>query len=141
MMIVKCSSCSKPNRVPAARAGDKARCAACKAPILPLSRTVSVSSAGDFAELMTNTTLPVLVDFWAAWCGPCRVVAPELEKLASSQSGRLIVAKLDTEALPAVASRFQISSIPTMILFRSGEEVTRLSGARSAGDIATQLAI
>ena len=140
-MIVKCSSCSKPNRVPAARAGDKARCAACKAPILPLSRTVAVASARDFDELMTEASLPVLVDFWATWCGPCRVVAPELEKLAQNQTGHLIVAKLDTEALPTVAAQFQIHSIPTMILFRSGKEATRLSGARSAGDIATQLSL
>lgn len=138
-MKVKCSSCSKLNRVPAARLGDKAKCAACKTVLLPLTHTLAVTSPSEFDELIQKSPLPVLVDFWAAWCGPCRTVAPELEKLANNQPGRLIVAKVNTEELQSVAQRFQISSIPTMILFRDGKEATRLSGARSASDIASQL--
>jgi len=88
-----------------------------------------------------NAKLPVLVDFWAAWCAPCRMVAPELERVASGRPGSLIVAKVDTEALPQVAGRFQIRSIPTMILFRGGREIERVSGAMKASQIASRFAL
>lgn len=140
-MLVQCSSCSKSNRLPAARAGENAKCAACKTPLLPLTRPIAVGSAQDFDELVRDSPAPVLVDFWAAWCGPCRTVAPELEKIASERTGRVIVAKVDTEALPDVAARFRIQSIPTMILFRGGKEAARLSGALPASAIATRLAL
>ncbi len=140
-MIVECSSCSKPNRVPASRLRDKARCAACKAALLPSSRPVIVASQQEFDELVSQAPIPVLVDFWAAWCGPCRAVAPELERMASQRCGSLVVGKVDTDALPEVAGRFSIRSIPTMILFRGGQEAARLSGAMSAAEIAERLAI
>jgi thioredoxin 2 len=120
---------------------DKARCAACKAPLLPTHRPVQIRSAEEFDELVRDAKAPVLVDFWADWCGPCRAVAPELEKLADERADRLIVAKVDTEALPAVAGRFGIRSIPTMIVFRGGHEAERLSGAMPASAIAARLAI
>jgi thioredoxin 2 len=106
-----------------------------------LNRPIAVASAEDFDELVRDAPAPVLVDFWAAWCGPCRTVAPELEKIAKGHTGRLIVAKVDTEALPGVAGRFAIRSIPTMILFRGGKESARLSGAMPAGEIVSQLAL
>ena len=140
-MIVACGSCSRENRLPAARLGEKARCAACKAALLPLSHPVAVGSAKDFDELVEGSSAPLLVDFWAAWCGPCRAVAPELEKLADRRRGSLIVAKVDTDALPEVAARFGIRSIPTMILFRGGREAQRLSGAMPADAIAARLSI
>ncbi len=140
-MIVHCSSCSKSNRVPARRSGEKARCAACKAALLPLSHPVPLASADDFDELVRDAQAPVLVDFWADWCGPCRMVAPELEKLAKERAGSVIVAKVDTEALPQVAARFGIRSIPTMIVFRGGKEADRLSGAMSARDISARLCL
>src|SRR6478735_2958190 len=101
-MEVACASCSARNRVPAKRLLDKAKCAQCKAALLPLSRPVALASAQDFDELVRDSPLPVLVDFWAAWCGPCRMVAPEMEKVARDRSERVLVAKVDTEALPAV---------------------------------------
>lgn len=140
-MEVACASCSTRNRVPAKRLRDKAKCAKCKAALLPLEQPVAVASEQDFDELVRDATVPVLVDFWAAWCGPCRMVAPEMEKLARERGDRVIVAKVDTEALPSVAQRFGIRSIPTMVLFKSGNEARRLSGAMPAAEIARQLAL
>jgi thioredoxin 2 len=140
-MIVACPSCSKDNRLPAARLRDKARCAACKAALLPVTHPIAVASAADFDELVRDAKLPVLVDFWAEWCGPCRMVGPEVAKVAASHAEKVIVAKVDTEALPAVAQRFDIRSIPTMILFRGGREADRLSGAMPAAAIAARLSL
>jgi thioredoxin 2 len=140
-VIVECSSCSQPNRVPAVRIQQKARCAACKAPLLPLTHAVPVHSSQEFDDLVRNSPAPVLVDFWAAWCGPCKVVAPELEEIARQRAGTVVVAKVDTEALPDVAGRYGIRGIPTMILFRGGTEASRLSGAMPASAIASRLSL
>jgi thioredoxin 2 len=138
-VIAHCSSCSASNRVPANRLHEKAHCAACKAPLVPFDHPVTVGSAQEFDELVQGATVPVLVDFWAAWCGPCRAVAPELAKVASRKAGTVVVAKVDTDALPDVAGRFGIRSIPTMILFRNGAEAKRLTGAMPADAIGAQL--
>ncbi len=140
-MRVACSSCSTHNRLPAARLLDKARCASCRSPLLPVTRPIAVESAEDFDELVRDAKAPVLVDFWAAWCGPCRVVAPELEKLAAQRQGQTIIAKVDTDAQPQLSARFGISSIPTLILFRGGREAKRISGAMPASAMAAQLGL
>ncbi len=140
-MIVPCAKCAKSNRLPAARLRDKARCAACKAALLPLAHPVAIASKADFDELLRDAPGPVLVDFWAAWCGPCRTVAPELAKIADRRAGEVIVAKVDTDALPEVAERFGIHSIPTMIVFRNGSEADRLSGAMPASAIEARLSL
>jgi thioredoxin len=100
-----------------------------------------VRSAEEFDELVQGAGVPVLVDFWAAWCGPCRMVAPELEKLANERGGKVVVAKVDTDALPDVAGRFGIRSIPTMVLMRDGREEKRLSGAMPVSAIAAGFAL
>lgn len=140
-MIVDCSSCHTSNRLPAARLGDKAKCANCKEPLLPIARPIALQSAADFDELIRNAKADVLVDFWAAWCGPCRVVAPELEKLARDRAGQAVIAKVDTDAQGELASRFAIRSIPTMILFRQGREAQRESGAMTHAAIASRFGL
>ncbi len=138
-MRVACRSCSKQNRLPAARLLDKARCAACKAALLPPATPIDIASVEDFDELVRDAKVPVLVDFWAAWCGPCRAVAPEVEKLAAQRAGRAIVAKVDTEALGALGARYAVRSIPTVIVFRNGVEARRIAGAMPAAQMAAQL--
>jgi thioredoxin 2 len=120
---------------------ERAKCANCKRQLLPLARPIPLLGSQDFDELVRGAPLPVLVDFWAAWCSPCRMVGPEIEKIASGRPGSLIVAKVDTEALPQVAARCEIRSIPTMILFRSGRETERVSGAMRADAIASRLSL
>lgn len=140
-MNVECSSCGQLNRVPPARVADKAHCAACKGPLLPLGKPIAITTAEQFDELVRASPVPVLVDFWAAWCGPCRAVAPELEKLAHERAGRVVVAKVDTDAVPDVAGRFGIRSIPTLVLMRGGRESKRVAGAMPASAIASSLAL
>lgn len=140
-MVVTCHHCDKQNRLPAARMSERARCAACKTPLLPSDHPIAIESADDFDELLRDAPAPVLVDFWATWCPPCRAVAPELDKLAAERSGSLITAKLDTDRLPEVAGRYAIRGIPTMILFRSGREDRRISGAMPKASIVAQLGL
>ncbi len=94
---------------------------------------------GNFEKEVLDSSAPVLVDFWAAWCGPCRMVAPELEKLAEEESNRLKVAKLNVDDNRGIAARYGISSIPTMILFKDGKEQKRLIGARSKARILEEI--
>lgn len=140
-MILTCPNCSTANRVPASRLRDNARCGACKTPISPVTKPIPIGSAADFDELVKSSPLPVLVDFWAAWCGPCHAIAPEIAKLAGSSAGKLVVAKVDVDALQEVAARFQIRSIPTMVFFKGGHEAKRVSGAMPAAEIARAIGL
>ena len=141
-MIVHCPSCGQADqddRVPAQKITKHPRCGKCKTALEGFS--MGVHSNADFEELVSASPLPVIVDFWADWCGPCKMVAPEMEKLAKAREGKVIVAKVDTEELRDIAGRFGIRSIPTMILFSNGRETKRVSGAMPAAQIAGALGL
>ncbi len=124
---VRCPFCSKLNRVDLARVGDGPRCGECHRPLL-LDRPVAVGDA-DFERVVKDAEVPVLVDFYADWCGPCKTMAPILDELARDRQGTLLVAKLDTDRNPESAARFGVRGIPTLILFRQGREAARATGA------------
>jgi thioredoxin 2 len=134
-VIVKCVACGKQNRIAFGRVGAPARCGQCHVDLVALAAPVSVRTSGQFDALIDKSPLPVLVDFWAEWCGPCRAVAPEVEKVASRNGGRLLVVKVDTEAMPDLATRLGIQSIPTMAVFAGGRELARTAGAMPADRI------
>ena len=124
---VACGFCGRANRVDMSRVDDRPKCGQCGRPML-LDRPVRVSDA-NFDRVIGDSEVPVLVDFYADWCGPCKVMAPVLDALASEQRGRVLVAKLDTDANQNTAANFGIRAIPTLIVFRAGREVARETGA------------
>jgi thioredoxin 2 len=134
-IVTTCPSCGQKNRLAYERLGAQVRCGRCKAALAPPSAPIDLHSSEDFDRLISRSALPVVVDFWATWCGPCRMVAPELEKVAARQAGRVLVVKVDTDELSDVAGRFGVRSIPTLGLFVGGREVAKAAGARPAKDI------
>jgi thioredoxin 2 len=134
-ILVNCPSCGKTNRLAYGTLGKNTRCGECTATLAPPDVPIDVPSDEAFVALIRASALPVVVDFWAPWCGPCRIVAPELEKVARNAAGEMVVAKVNTDALQDVGMRFSIRSIPTMAVFRDGREIGRTSGARPANDI------
>jgi len=122
--IVTCPNCGKRNRVPAAATGVP-RCAACHTALPWLTS----AGDGDFEQVAGRSTLPVLVDLWAPWCGPCRVVAPGIEQAATTLAGRLKAVKVNVDQAPRVAERLGVQGIPTLLLLRDGREVARQVGA------------
>jgi thioredoxin 2 len=132
-VTLPCAACGRWNRIAAKRMTDGPKCGVCAAP-LNLDHPVLLTDA-TFDRVIAETTLPVLVDFYADWCGPCRMMAPAVDEVARTSAGRALVAKLDTDASQRVSARFQIRGIPTVIAFRNGREVRRESGVMSVGSL------
>jgi len=123
-MIMACPNCGKKNRVPAAASGTP-QCASCHHP-LPW---MSDATDGDFGDIAERSKIPVIVDLWAPWCGPCRMVSPALENLARTYAGRVKPVTVNVDESPTVAQRFDARSIPTLLVMRDGREVSRQIGA------------
>ncbi|MFI5433096.1 thioredoxin [Rhodococcus baikonurensis] len=131
---VKCPNCGKTNNIPAAGEG-KPRCGNCHEP-LPW---IAAAGDGDFAEIVEKSSVPVLVDLWATWCGPCRMVSPALEQLAREHVGQIKLVKVDVDAAPRTAERFTVRAVPTLLVMDRGEVLARQSGAAPVPQLRTWL--
>ena len=138
--LIRCSSCGATNRVPLERIaqGLQPVCGRCKTALLVGNKLVTVTDA-TFAADVERSPLPVLLDMWAPWCGPCRMVGPVVEELAKEMAGRIRVAKLNVDENPATASRFHVQSIPTLLVLKGGREMERIVGVQPKAAIVQRL--
>ncbi len=126
-MLRLCPSCKRKNRIPSSRLAQTGKCGACKEAIPPLASPVDVGPE-EFDDIVGGAKVPVLVDFWAEWCGPCKRAAPEVKKVAQEMAGKAIVLKVDTEAHPGLRDRFEVQGIPNFLVMKDGEVIQQQAG-------------
>ncbi len=126
-MTRACAACGARNRVPARHLADAGRCGSCKAPLPPVNEPIEVGP-GELAEITREAQVPILVDFWAPWCGPCHAAAPEVRELSREVAGKGLVLKVNTEEHPDLAAQFRIQAIPTFVLLRNGRVAFQRAG-------------
>ncbi|MEY2496397.1 MAG: thioredoxin 2 [Verrucomicrobiota bacterium] len=131
-LLLACPNCGKRNRLKYEGLGRTFRCAQCKNELPTPREPIDIKSDLVFDALTKRSALPVLVDFWAPWCGPCKMVAPEVVKVANETAGRFVVAKVNTEELPSLGRKYRVTAIPTMSIFKGGIEVAHQAGAMPA---------
>src|SRR6266850_1913477 len=138
--LIRCPSCGATNRVPREKIaqGLQPVCGRCKTPLLADNKPVTVTDA-TFAAEVERSPLPVLLDMWAAWCGPCRTMAPMIDELASEMAGRVRVAKLNIDDNPRTAARYNVRGIPTLLALKGGQEVDRIVGVQPKSEIVKRL--